>query len=505
MKERIIRFVTDLPKSPKDMAERLKRVPLWYKSASLITVASLVACQLGEKFGFVTPPPEGTATNPAETIPPTRTEAIPTSTAETGIGMGVEFLGQEEVLATKLSETQTLGNLYAKFEQDPQIKALFADSSTIEYSAMGIKAYVQELGKTITYPFFSAKSDLEKKGYTAMVLQPSAQEVVYQVLNRIVDAGGKVGLGITQDLNHQLLEKPVMIFATGLTADQIAKMTDEELSRINLLFVPVGLPVSPSEAPLGVGRYLASLKPVEPPPTPELIKMEEHDLNPAYTETVLREFMGVKINAELITDQSLDPEVTKVTVSEKAYTEFIARIIFKVWWKKGEMTHSGIATEEDFKVFMELWQKAQESNDPTNWQKVQINNIWANDLNDGNGYIQKPYTIWPMYEGEAPEGVRGIDKIAVALVNGRRVKNLTLFDENPYDIGLGTNLDGKTLFMYGGLANGVYRSCVKCTASGLGTLAWWLNRNSGGRISGYGSGHKDLSKILLNGGLEIYP
>lgn len=266
-------FVFDLPKSPKDMAERLKRVPLWYKGASLITVTALAACQFGKKFGLVVPSPEDTATNP--------TEAIPSSPTETAAAASAEFLGQE-VLETKLTETQTLMDLYGVFETDSKIKSLFADPSGIEYSAMGIKTYVPEFGREVIYPFFSAMSETEKKGYTAMVLQPSAKEVVYVVLNRITDAEGKVGLGITQDLDHRLLENPVMIFATGLTVDQIARMTDEEIAQINLLFIPAGLPVSPSEAPLGVGRYLASLKPIETPtetptqtPTPEAIFVPE--------------------------------------------------------------------------------------------------------------------------------------------------------------------------------------------------------------------------------------
>ena len=63
------------------MAERLEKVPLWYKGASLITVASLAACQLGKKLGYVTPPPEGTQTPPTETVPPTET---PTPFVEPG-------------------------------------------------------------------------------------------------------------------------------------------------------------------------------------------------------------------------------------------------------------------------------------------------------------------------------------------------------------------------------------------------------------------------------------
>lgn len=51
------------------MAERLKRVPFWYIAASAVTIMSLAACQLRESFGYVTPSPEGTSTNPAETVP----------------------------------------------------------------------------------------------------------------------------------------------------------------------------------------------------------------------------------------------------------------------------------------------------------------------------------------------------------------------------------------------------------------------------------------------------
>lgn len=64
-RQEIIEFITDLPKNPRDMAERLKKVPLWYTGASIVTVASLVICQLGKRFGQVTPPSEGTTTPPA--------------------------------------------------------------------------------------------------------------------------------------------------------------------------------------------------------------------------------------------------------------------------------------------------------------------------------------------------------------------------------------------------------------------------------------------------------
>ncbi|MEK7061242.1 MAG: hypothetical protein AAB954_01125, partial [Patescibacteria group bacterium] len=90
-------FVTDLPKSSKDMAERLKKVPLWYKAASLVTVASLAACQLGRRYSQVTPPPEGTSTPPTETVPPT-------STIESQVIFGTgEFTSGDPLLSESLT------------------------------------------------------------------------------------------------------------------------------------------------------------------------------------------------------------------------------------------------------------------------------------------------------------------------------------------------------------------------------------------------------------------
>lgn len=255
-------------------------------------------------------------------------------------------------------------------------------------------------------------------------------------------------------------------------------------------------PVVPTPTPEATSTTTPTATPTETP------ALAEHDLSPMYTETVETNYMGVRINAELITDESLDPVIRKVTVPEKIYAEFIARTIFKTWWIKGEVRHTGAPTEEDFKNFMALWAKAQQTNDPNDWKQVQLNNIWANDLNDGNGYKQQPYTIWPMYSGtQAPDGVRGINNFAIVIVDGRRVKNITMFRNNEYHEGWGTNLDNENLYIYSTFDS---VPSVNSRAYNIARSSWWLNYNSGSTPSGYISPlEKGFYKLLHNGGMTV--
>lgn len=78
-RENVIRFITDLPKSPKDMEERFRKIPLSHKFFGVVTTAALTACSVGEKIGFVYPTSEGTKITPTEISP----------TAETGLGMNI--------------------------------------------------------------------------------------------------------------------------------------------------------------------------------------------------------------------------------------------------------------------------------------------------------------------------------------------------------------------------------------------------------------------------------
>ena len=181
-------------------------------------------------------------------------------------------------------------------------------------------------------------------------------------------------------------------------------------------------------------------------PVPTETPVDEQDLQPAYTESVSQEFKGVQINADLVTDEFLDPVIKKVEVLPQTYAEFIARTVFKVWWNRNRQ--GTVATEDDFKVYMRDWSVAQKNTGPTQaqalWEKVQLTNIWANDLNDGNGYVQQPYTFWLMYAGEASEGIKKISKFSVVLVGEEIIFTpSTSSDQREYQR-CQTNIDGKT-------------------------------------------------------------
>ena len=237
------------------------------------------------------------------------------------------------------------------------------------------------------------------------------------------------------------------------------------------------------------------------------VKVNEKELDPAYTETVSQKYMGVQINAELITDKSVDPIIKKVTVPPSTYAEFIARSIFRVWWIKSASSPKGPSTEKDFTNFMALWSKAQEINDPSDWAKMQLDDIWANDLNDGNGYVQKPYSIWPMFTGQAPDGVKGISSISIALVSNTQFKDITVMN-NELNTAYGTNLNSSDLLLYAGSdvfsINADNPARLSGSVSGnVASAMSWLITNKGLPVNGFiPNSVIPLSDILWFGGLR---
>jgi hypothetical protein len=238
----------------------------------------------------------------------------------------------------------------------------------------------------------------------------------------------------------------------------------------------------------------------EPTATSEVREM---DLDINHEQEVVMEYMGVKINSSLITDKSLDPVIKEVTISnESAYAEFIARSIHKVWLQKGGVNGTGPETETSFEDFMKLWATAQKSGLTEDWEKVQLKNIWANDLKDGNGYVQKPETLWMMYDGQAPEGVRGIGKMSVALVKATKTENITVLNQD--NQGYGTNITNNDLIIYHSMAMSVGPKARKSAlAQGISGIAWWLTRNSGSAISGYLNDDLELTNLLLKNNFSI--
>ena len=86
---------------------------------------------------------------------------------------------------------------------------------------------------------------------------------------------------------------------------------------------------------------------------------EEKRINPIYVESVSKRIWGVTINVSLITDKSFSPSIKQVSMNDEKLAEFVARTMFRVWWKNGKVNHIGAPTEKDLRSYMELWSGAQ--------------------------------------------------------------------------------------------------------------------------------------------------
>lgn len=216
-------------------------------------------------------------------------------------------------------------------------------------------------------------------------------------------------------------------------------------------------------------------------PTPTSSDVEKV-VNPTFTFSTSGEYMGVEINADLVVDSSASYKINKVTISDNDYLEYVARMFFKVWWAKGVTKHSGIPTEEDFVSFMGLWARAQETGNKEDWEQVQISDIWANDLDDGEVYLHKSYTVWPMYNGDPPSGIRGISKFSSVRVSGVGIIEdyITKYNMGAFFIGKGTHLSDGTLYVYDYCADYSFVRSVRVEIlNSLSSNSWWLKLNKG--------------------------
>lgn len=255
---------------------------------------------------------------------------------------------------------------------------------------------------------------------------------------------------------------------------------------------------APTETPLPT---------LTPTPEPTPIPLDETDLEPNFVEEVHAVFMGAQIDSKLITDKSLDPIIKQVTVPENVWAQFMATSIYEVW----EASHPGVPLEAYMQIVAEV---QNEGRDPMN---IAIP-IYANDMNDGIPYqkedgsvnpeAQEKYWVVPWFSGEVPtevDGVkvRAVSEINVALVNGKKVKNIDIVGD-PYSIALGTNLDEDTLYIYEGLPLETYVGRPNLTsgpASMLSVTATWLKRKSPrGFLPNV---NKSLEKLLLDGGIRV--
>jgi hypothetical protein len=189
----------------------------------------------------------------------------------------------------------------------------------------------------------------------------------------------------------------------------------------------------------------------------------------------------------------------------------MARSVYGVW----ETSHKG----QIFETYMQMVAEVQSGE--RNPLDIAIP-VYANDINDGSPYqnsdksvnqaAQKKYLIIPWYQGEAPKEVDGVEvrtvsEINIALVNGKKVKNITLFKENVYGIGQGLNLDDNVLYLYD-TADYISQTSGKkeSLAALLSGFKWWMINNHGGNFTGYvGKSDDSLIGLLIDGGLSFEP
>jgi len=222
------------------------RVSPVVKIAHALTVVSLAVNAACQKIGIVTPEiDDQSQPKTQEVFQPTD---IPSTPEVITNPSGVKFLSETEVLQIPVArltsgEYVLLDTFYEEiFKKDSGLLAQFEDPSTIKFSAMGIQVFDTVENRIVVYPFFSALSEKENKGLTAMVLVPEPGVVKAPILNRIVTGDGIVGLGITQNINiGEDLAEPILIFSTGLTETQVSQMSTEQLLASQLIFIPGGV------------------------------------------------------------------------------------------------------------------------------------------------------------------------------------------------------------------------------------------------------------------------
>ncbi len=282
----------------------------------------------------------------------------------------------------------------------------------------------------------------------------------------------------------------------------------EETESLNpTLYSTVTSTLVPTSTPTLEPTHTPTETPTETPvPTPTEVPPLEWDLDPYIEKVIEYEWEGVLIKARILIDKSMESTIKSIDIKDDVFAEVIARSIFVVWytrnnpdvgwlWKDVKYFREIELDPESIYPFMEMWAKAQKSGNTSDWEKVQINDIWANNLNDGNGYAQKPYDMWPMYYGEASSGVIGMDMLTLVLAKTSYIQNVfrvNRSDEPEFrkllDTSFGTNLNNGDLMIYRGMswdpklcdAWPTGSDCFKeYYYEGIGLIPTWLSLNSG--------------------------
>jgi hypothetical protein len=192
----------------------------------------------------------------------------------------------------------------------------------------------------------------------------------------------------------------------------------------------------------------------------------------------------------VLVDSSLVDQIESIDISDELFAEVVARNIWLVWYARQGNTDWYKVMPVKVHPFMEMWAKAQETGDYADWRKVQLDDVWANDLTDGDGYVQEPYNFWPMYEGETPYGVTAVNRITLVLLRTPSTENISLCLKcSPsIELGKGSNFNNGDLLIYSGItyhpSTCLYPDCSKSYLVGaFSDFSFWLIQNIGGPFS----------------------
>lgn len=174
-------------------------------------------------------------------------------------------------------------------------------------------------------------------------------------------------------------------------------------------------------------------------PTSTLARSAEWDIDPFFEKRIDLEWNDVHIKASFFVDKSFEKIIKSVSLPDHFLADFIQRSLFIVWYSRlhqlslrtqqsiedynAELTDFGLR-EKEFATFLELWSKAQQSGEESDWRRVELRNVKANDLADGEDYAQKNYTFWPMYEGPTPEGVTAMNRFSIVITEPSATTNI---------------------------------------------------------------------------------
>ena len=193
-----------------------------------------------------------------------------------------------------------------------------------------------------------------------------------------------------------------------------------------------------------------------PTETPVLTPTEtlpiEWDVNPYIIEDIEGEYEGVTVKARLIIDKSLEDIVESVDVNDDIFAEAIVRSLMHVAYQRSSNSDFYNVPSYEIDRLIKIWAEAQSTGSETYWRQVQLDNIWANDLNDGSGYLEKVYNFWPMYEGTTPDDVLAMSKITIVYFDSSKsdIASAPVISGDEFGEAWGSSLDGKNFIFYTG-------------------------------------------------------